>query len=60
MKSFWKAQISEINILCENGSDHEDSANGTWLPSVFVESFLCGPPKCTLANFQRGDPMKSF
>ena len=40
MKSFWKAQILEMaesDIFCVKGGDHEDSANGAWLPSVFSE-----------------------
>ena len=40
MKMFWKAQIwemAESDIFCGKGGDHEDSANGTWLPSVFAQ-----------------------
>ena len=40
MKSFWKAQILEMaesDIFCVKRGHHDDSANGTWLLSVFAE-----------------------
>ena len=51
MKISWKAQILQMaksDIFCVKSADDEDSANGTWLRSVFVEleAFLC--PKFAL------------
>ena len=53
MKRFCKAQILEMaekDIFCVKLVDNDDSANGSWMLSVFVEIYAFHCPKLALKN----------